>query len=377
MLIKNCNLIDMENIFKEIRDIRLKAGKIVEVGENLIPEPEEEILDAEGKLVTPGLVELHSQVGTRSQVHRFDLADSEDADPAAPSLRALDAINFQDAAFEMATNAGVTTLVCGPSIANVIGGTCAAVKTAGENIPERILSEEVCYQFSLANAVRKKFAPLKKLPTTRMGSAAVLRDYLTKAREYHRKAQTGVTQDYNLEMASLARVLDGMPVEIVATRSNDMETAIRIAEEFGLRYILTSALDAAIVCKDLERKDLPLAVGPLYGHNNSVESRNRSLSLAHELDQQGIEFALTTGHPAMNIEMAALHLAMIHQKGFSQQKALRAVTILPAKMLGLDDRIGSIAPGKDADLVIWQGDPFDYYAKVAHLIVNGQIYTHS
>ncbi len=257
MLIKNCMLIDGADIFEEMKDIRIVNGKIKEVADCLMPEGDEEIIDAEGALVTPGIVEPSCQVGVNSQIHRFEENDANEEGPIVPELRAYDALNFEDEGFSMALRAGVTTVVTGPGNGNLIGGTCAALKTAGASREKRIIKPEAAYRFVLTSGPRKRYGGKNRAPQTRLASAAMIRDILFKAKEYARKEKAGESQEFKLELAALSRVFDGMPVQMAAMKANDMETAVRIGEEFGLNYVLTMAYDASQVIRDLDRKRPP------------------------------------------------------------------------------------------------------------------------
>ncbi len=372
MLIKNCTLIDGADIFEERKDIRILDGKITQVGDCLEPEAGEETVEAAGAVVTPGFVEGNCQVGVTSQIFRSEEADANDAGPVMPELRAYDALNFMDEGFDMAVNGGVTCVVTGPGNENLIGGTCAAVKTAGPDTDRRIMVPEAAFRFVFTNEPRRKYGDRKQSPQTRMGSAAMIRDILFRAREYHRKEKNGEKQEYRMNLASLARVFDGMPVQMVAMKASDMETAVRIGEEFGLNYILVMAYDALTVCRDLRRKDFRFVIGPLYGLSFSTEAAGKSLDLGAALEKEGIQAAVSTGHPSMSADLTRLQLILMTDRGLSRKEAIRGVTAYPARMYGLDSRIGTLEPGKDADLVLWNGDPLSYAGSVAMMLINGE-----
>lgn len=372
MIIKNCMLIDGADIFEEKKDIRIAEGKIKEVADCLEPEEGEEVLDALNAIVTPGIVEPSCQLGINSQVHRFEENDGDDENPIMPELRAYDALNFEDEGFEMALRAGVTSVVTGPGDANLIGGTCAAVKTAGDSREKRIIKPEAAYRFVLASGPRKKYGSKNKSPQTRLASAAMIREILLKAKEYARKEKVGEKQEYRMELAALSRVFDGMPVQMVAMKANDMETAVRIGEEFGLNYVLTMAYDAYTVIKDLDRKDFHFVIGPLYGTSFSEEKKGQSLDLGAVLEKEGIHAAISTGHPSMCLEILQTQLILMTDRGLSREEAIKGVTAYPAAYLGLDSRIGTLEPGKDADLVIWDGDPLQYDGGVKTVFIDGK-----
>lgn len=372
MIIKNCTLIDGADIFEEKKDIRIAEGKIKEVADCLAPEGDEEVLDAENAIVTPGIVEPSCQLGINSQVHRFEENDGDDENPIMPELRAYDALNFEDEGFEMALRAGVTSVVTGPGNSNLIGGTCAAVKTAGCGREKRLIKPEAAYRFVLASGPRRKYGSKNKSPQTRLASAAMIRDILLKAKEYARKEKAGEKQEYRMELAALSRVFEGMPVQLVALKANDMETAVRIGEEFGLNYVLTMAYDAPIVIKDLDRTDFRFVIGPLYGTSFSAEEKGQSLDLGAVLEREGIHAAISTGHPSMCLEILQTQLILMTDRGLSRKEAIKGVTAYPAKYLGLDSRIGTLEPGKDADLVIWDGDPLQYDGGVKAMFIDGK-----
>lgn len=371
MLIKNCMLIDGADIFEQKKDIRIEDKKIKEVADCLDAENGEEVYDAEGAIVTPGFVEASCHLGINSQIHRFELNDADDANAMAPELRAYDALNFEDEGFEMALRGGVTTVVACPGNANVIGGTCVAVKTAGTDVESRIINPEIAYRFVFTNAPRKKFGGKGQVPMTRMATAAMIRDMLMKAREYHRKAKAGEKQPYNMEQEMLSRVFDGMLVQMVAKKANDMEAAIRIGEEFGLNYVLVMAYDAPIVMKDLQRKDFRFVIGPLYGYDFSAEGKGRELTLGAEMEKEGVPVAISTGHPDLNLEIIQTQMILMHDRGMSREAILKGVTAYPAAYMGLDS-IGTLEPGKDADLVVWDGDPFQYDGCVKMMLIDGK-----
>ncbi len=371
MLIKNCTLIDGADIFEEKKDIRIENKKIKEVADSLEAMDGEEIYDAKGAIVTPGFVEASCHLGITSQIYRHELNDADDAAALAPELRAYDALNFEDEGFEMALRGGVTTVVACPGNANVIGGTCVAVKTAGDTVDSRIINPEIAYRFVFTNGPRKKFGGKGQVPMTRMATAAMIRDLLMKAQEYHRKAKAGENQPYKMDLDMLSRVFDGMLVQMVAKKANDMEAAIRIGEEFGLNYVLVMAYDAPIVMKDLDRKDFRFVVGPLYGYDFSAEGKGRELTLGAEMEKEGVPFAISTGHPDLNLEIIQTQMILMHDRGMSRKEIIKGVTAYPAQFMGLDS-VGTLEPGKDADLVVWNGDPMEYDGSVELMFIDGK-----
>lgn len=375
MIIKNAILINMLDIYRKRMDIIIRDGKIVGItahtDDNAADFGDERVVDARGAVVTPGFVECHSMAGIKSQVHREN-SDGDDADPISPHLRAVDALDFEDEGFVMAARGGITTLLTGPGTGSLIGGTFCAVKTAGDRNARRILKEEAAFHFSLCNEPRQRFGRKGRSPQTRMGSAAAIREALFQAKEARQRMEAGQEGGIRLVDRSLTRVFEGMPVKITAFQANDIVTAIRLAEKFGLNYTVEGAYDAIEACEGLDRRDIPFVVGPLYGGGGSLEEKNRRLELGGEMEKRGLHPALTTWHPKMNAELFPYHLAMVHSRGMSELETLRAATLYPARYAGLEDRVGSIACGRDADLLIWEGEPLDYYGKIRCMIVDGE-----
>lgn len=373
MIIKNATLINMKDIYRKRMDLVIRDGKIAGVSSCAEGEEGEPVLDAGGAVVTPGFIEIHCLAGIRNQITRMDDNDADDADPVSPHLRAVDALDFSDEAFYMARQGGVTTAVCCPGSGELISGTCVTVKTGGNGFQSRIFAEESAYVFSLSAEPRQKFGKSGRMPQTRMGAAAGIRDILFRARAYRRREQAGMQGSFSLELHSLARVFDGMPVKFTAYRFHDIMTAVRIGEEFGLNYTVEGAYDALDVCRETGRKDIPFVLGPLFGKSASAEEKNRRLELAGDMEKEGIPFALSTWHPKVSLELFSCYLAMLGQRGMSEAEILKAATIRPAQLMGMDDRLGSLEYGKDADLLIWDGEPLDYYGRVRTMIIGGKI----
>ncbi len=371
MIIKQAFIIDMNGLFKKTGDIRIQKGKISAIGPEIQEEPGEEVFDAAGAIVTPGFVEIHCRAGIQNQVTPVD-NDADDAEPLGPCLRALDALDFSDEAFSMARRGGVTTLICCPGDGALIGGTCVAVKSGGTGYSERILKEEAAYQFVLSNEPRQRFGKKGRTPMTRMGSASLIRDILFKTLEYRKGVLGGKTKDYRLDLHSLMRVFDGMPVKFTAMQANDILTAIRIGDEFGLNYTVEGAYDALESCRQAERNDIRFAVGPLYGKGNGKQEKNRRIELGKELEDHGISAALTTWHPKMNLELFSYQMAMVRAKGMGEESVYQSVTKNPAEFMGIFDRVGSLETGKDADLLIWNGDPLSYRGNIRAMMIDGE-----
>lgn len=380
LIIRNCNLINMAGIYEEKKDLVIKDEKIFDICDDAVSRYDEGhiSIDACGNYVTPGLVEPHCQLGVREQIYRFEGDDSnENTDPILPQLRALDAVNPTDEGFLMALAGGVTTAVTCPGNANLIGGTCAALKTAGKTVNEMVIVPELAFHMCLTDGVRSTYGG-KQAPKTRLASAALIREALEKAKRYHIQwaaAQANPAEKppkFDMKLHSLMRVFDGMPVKFTAKRSQDMLTAIRIAEEFGLTYTLEHCVEAWKIPNELKAHNVRCVIGPSYGEKNS-ENRYRDPTVGSVMENHCIPFSASTGHPEMNAELAMLHMTLMYKKGLSPLAALEAVTINAARFSGLDDRVGSLEPGKDADIVIWNGYPLDYYTSASTVLIGGSV----
>ncbi|RXM75446.1 amidohydrolase [Clostridium tetani] len=384
LIIKNCNLLNMADIYEEKKDISVENGKIVEISNEIDISKHKDckIIDAKGNFVTPGIVEPHCQLGIKEEIHRFDGDDSnEETDPILPQLRAIDAINPTDEGFDMAKRAGVTTVITGPGESNLIGGTFAAVKTYGKTVNDMVIKDEIAFKFSLGNTVKNIYGKKGNMPKTRMASAAMIRDILIKAKEYHRLYQLSINDKtgkvnppkFDIKLHSLMRVFDGMLVKFTTHQAYDILTAIRIGEEFKLNYTVDKCSEAYLIPKELKGYSTKCVIGPAYGGKRDPEVRNRDTIIAGIMEKNDLNFAISSGHPEVNIELTMVQTIMMYKKGLSRKMALKAMTINAAKILGLEDRIGSIEIGKDADIIIWNGEPLDYYSYPETVLIDGNV----
>ncbi|MFD9939676.1 amidohydrolase [Nonomuraea sp. NPDC059023] len=364
--------------------ILIQDGKITAVGADVAVPDGVEIVDAGGAWVLPGFVEAHGHMGVHEEADGWAGQDTNEmTDPNGARLRALDAINPADLGFGDALSGGVTTAVIKPGSANPIGGQTVALKCWGRSVEEMLLREPVSVKSALGENPKRVYGDQKKLPSTRQGVAAVIRDAFMKAQDYRAKraaaADEGKPFDRDGTMEVLVRVLDGeLPWCQHTHRADDIATALRLADEFGYRVIVNHATEGHLLADVLAERRIPVIIGPLFTSRTKVELRQRSLRNPGILARAGVELAITTDHPVVPIHFLVHQATLAVKEGLDRETALRSITVNPAKIMGLDDRVGALAPGLDGDVVIWSGDPLDVMSRALRVFVSGrEVYTFS
>jgi len=375
-LIKNGQIYTMEKKNKFDGYIIIKENKIFEIGKSaqLTSEKEnkcEVIIDAKNGVVMPGLIDPHCHVGMWENGIGFEGADgNEMTDPVTPHMRAIDGIYYKDRSFTEAREAGITTLCIGPGSANVIGGQFTALKTYGNSIEEMCLKETLAMKMALGENPKRVYNGQKKSPMTRMASAAIMRQALIEAKEYkEREDKTKV----DLKLEALAQVFDGLLVKIHAHREDDILTAIRIGKEFGLNISIEHGTEGYLVMEQLKKENIPVIVGPLLSFRSKYELNNSKIENPGMLSKAGIEIAVMTDHHVIPIQYLTLCVGVAVKYGLDEFEGLKAITINAAKITGLDKRVGSLKKGKDADIVIFDGNPLEIKTKVVTTIINGNV----
>lgn len=360
--------------------ILIDGGKIAAVGEGLTPLAGAERIDLGGRIVMPGMIDAHCHIGVFGEGTGFYLLDgNENTDPATPHIRGLDAVNPQDMAFAEALEGGVTTVCTGPGSTNVIGGTFAILKTYGQSADEMALVPDAALKVALGENPKRVYGAMKKTPYTRMGNAAVLREALVRAQEYQRRLDAaargeGEPPERDFVLENLVRALRReLPLKIHAHRADDILTAMRIVREFGLRCTLDHCTEGYKITEQLRRFGAGALVGPMILDRCKVELGDSRTDNVVRIAQAGVPFCIVTDSPCVNVKHLYVQAGCAVSMGLDRAEALRAVTIYPARLLGIDGRVGSIEPGKDADLVILTGDLFDMESRIAATMIDGKV----
>lgn len=360
--------------------VLIDGGKIVAVGAAAdvdIPD-DAEIVDASGTWVLPGFVEAHGHLGVFEEGEGWAGVDvNETTDPNGARLRALDAINPDDQGFRDALAGGVTTIVVKPGSGNPIGGQTVAVKSWGRTVEDMLVREPVSVKSALGENPKRVYGDQKKLPSTRLGVAAVIRDAFTKAQDYREAREWAAREGKPFERDNtqevMVRVLEGeLPWCQHSHRADDIATAIRLAEEFGYRLIVNHGTDGHLLADTLAAKDIPVIIGPLIVGRSKVEVRRRTMRNPGILARAGVRIALTTDHPVVPIDYLVHQATFAVKEGLDPETALRAITTNPAQIMALDNRVGALKPGLDADMVLWSGDPLDVTSRALRVFISGR-----
>lgn len=381
MLIKNGKIFTCEEgKIYEKGDILIKDGKISRIGEDLSQYiGEEEVIDAKGLLIFPGFIEAHCHLGLHEEGNNgAGNGTNEASEPITPQMRAIDGINPFDGGFQYAREAGVTTAVIGPGSANVIGGQFAAVKTSGICIDDMIIKEPVAIKVAFGENPKRVYSGKNKMPNTRMAIAALLRETLTEAVNYKNRKIDAEIEDRdfskNLKYEALLPLINReIPMKAHVHRADDILTAIRIAKEFNLKLTLDHCTEGHLISDYIKRENLDAIVGPTLSFNGKAETLKKTFKTPKALIDKGIKVAITTDHPVVTIDNLALCAAMAMKEGITFNEALEAITINPAEIIGIDKRVGSLKEGKDGDLVILNGSPFEIATKTIYTIINGEV----
>lgn len=363
--------------------VLLDQGKIVAVGTQADVEvPDDaELVDASGSWVLPGFIDAHVHLGVHEDGEGWSGNDTNEmTDPNGARFRAIDGIDPYEVGFDDALAGGVTSVVIKPGSGNPIGGETVGVKTWGRTVVDMLFADRISVKSALGENPKRVYGEKDKTPATRLGVAAVLREAFTEARNYaarreHARAE-GKPFEVDLALETLSRVLDGeLYWDQHTHRADDIVTAVRLAEEFGYKLVVNHGTEAHLVADFLAERDIPVILGPLFTSRSKVELRQRTLRSAGILARAGVRLAITTDHPVVPINFLVHQATLAVKEGLDPDTALRALTVNPAQILGLDERVGALKPGLDADVVIWSGDPLDVMSRALRVFVRGrQVY---
>lgn len=393
MLIINANIMTMAAEKKPLKNkksetilpngyILISEGKIKEIGTMSKCPEDKDVLDAKERTVMPGLVDCHTHIGIMEDSVGFEGDDANElTDPVTPHLRAIDGINHADRSFEEARQWGVTTVVSGPGSGNVICGQFAALKTFGRSVDEMLIKQPCAMKVAFGENPKAVYHEKNHSPSTRMATAAILREQLFKAKEYmeawedyQKDSEENDKPEYDIRLEALIPVLKrDLIVKIHAHRADDILTAIRVAKEFNLRYTIDHCTEGYMIADILMEQKVRPVLGPLLSDRSKIELRNQNIEAPGILAKQGVPVAIMTDHPCVPQQYLLLCAGVAVREGMPEDDALRAITIHAAQAAGIEDRVGSLEVGKDADIVVFSGHPFDYRTKVDMTLINGKV----
>lgn len=352
-------------------------GKIAAVGANISETEGMTVIDAAGKLVTPGCVEAHCHIGVHNSAMRWEGMDvNERSDPLTPQMRAIDGINPMDETFALAIKHGVTSAVTGPGSANVIGGTFAAIKLVGKRVDKMIIKDPVAMKCAFGENPKGCYGQSgAKAPVTRMAVAAMLRGMLYKARKYAEDKEAGKEPAFDMKLEAMIPVMKKeIPLKAHAHRADDIFTAIRVAKEFDLLLTLDHCTDGALIADELAEEGYPAFIGPSFGGKTKIELAHKDFATAGTLHAAGVPVSIITDAPVIPLEHLPMCAGFAAQSGLPYEEAWRAITVNPANQTGIGDRVGSLEVGKDGDVIIWPADPLKNIGVAACItVVDGKV----
>jgi len=380
LLIQNARLYTITNGLLERGSILIENGKIAAVGRDIQAPAGAQVIDAAGMTVTPGLMDAHSHLGVTEQGIGSEGSDgNEMTEPATPQMRAIDGINPHEEGFRDALQCGITAAWVTPGSANVIGGMATTVRTHGHTVEEMLLVEYSGLKAALGENPKRVHSQKGKI-ITRMGNAAVFREWFYRAKAYGRKKDVaclkGEEAEFDLKLEPLIGVLRGeVPVRIHAHRHDDIMTAIRLCSEFGVKFTIEHCTEGHKLIDQLKAQPnlIGVTVGPTMSARSKIEVQEKTWATAGALAAAGIRVALTTDHPVVPVQYLPVAAAYAVKHGMDPDQALRAITLSAAEICGVGERLGSLEPGKDADIAIFTGHPFEVQTETAATIIRGQI----
>ena len=358
--------------------VLVREGRIADLGPSLTIPAGATVVDAERRWLLPGFIDAHTHLGVHEEGEGWAGSDTNElTNPVTAQVRALDAINPADLGFADALAGGITAVNVNPGSGNPVGGLTVAIHTHGRTVDEMVLRSPSGLKSALGENPKRVYGDKKQTPSTRLGTAAVIREAFVEARNYLAKHEFAEPDKApparNLTSEALGLVLTGsIPWRQHCHRADDIATAVRIADEFGYQLVIDHGTEAHLIADVLADRGIPVLIGPLFTSRSKVELRNRSMVNPGRLAAAGIEISIITDHPVVPINFLVFQAALSVKEGLDRGTALRAITINPARVMGIDDRVGSLAAGKDADLVLWSGDPLDVMQRALRVYIGGR-----
>ncbi len=389
--------------------ILLENQKIVKIGKGFEVPENCDIIDAKQLVAFPGIIDVHCHASVFEEEIGLNLQDgNESTDPITPHVRVIDAINPADRGLRRAVSGGITCICVAPGSANIVGGQMTTIKTHGTIVDEMVITETAGMKCAFGENPKRVYGTQKKMPSTRMGNLALFRElmvetqnYIRKWDEYHEKLAEYTENQTKLENTDLSEKSGGInpkpipkpsqpdrnlkyeamldvfskkiPLRAHAHQANDIITAVRLAEEFDVNIVIEHCSEGFEIADYLAKHKIPAVVGPLFGFRSKIETRHKTWTAYNKLYQHGVLVALTADHPVSPVQFQTVYATIAHREGLSEQGAFEILTINGAKILGLDDRIGSLEAGKDADIVLFSGHPLDTRSKVHYVYIDGEL----
>jgi len=373
--------------FQELDKLVIEKGKITEIvlasakakkgkavpATKKKPEVAGKTIDCTDKYILPGFIDAHTHISLEEEgVGWYDADFNESYGLATPHVRAFDALKMRDRAFKDALAGGVTTAMITPGSANPIGGQCCVVKMVGNIAEEAVIKESSGMKFAFGENPKRTYGEQKKFPSTRMGTAAVIREWLMKAQDYLKRKKTKEFKEREIRLEALIPLIEGkIQARAHAHQADDIITAYRIAQEFNLDLVFDHCTEGHLIAKELGKWKARAVVGPTLSSRSKAELKNKTFDTVGILMDEGCVVALTTDHPVMPIESLSVAASMCVRHGLDEERAIKAITENPAIILGLDKRLGKLEVGYDADVVVWDGHPLDTRSKTEAVFVDG------
>jgi len=378
MVLINGKIYTMEEDCIECGFVQVKGNKIEKIGSMSSfqgADKEEKVIDVNGAWVLPGLIESHAHIGISEEKWGVIADDcNEGTNPVTPYLRAIDALNPMDPAFHEAIEAGITSVMAGPGSANVVGGQFLFLKTQGRCVDHMVVKHPATMKVAFGENPKTAYGDQGLFPSTRMGTAALLRKTLFQAVQYKRKKESGELTEEDFEMEPWIPVLNReIPLKAHAHRADDILTAIRIAKEFQVEITLDHGTESHLVVKEVKDSGFPVIVGPDLSSRSKLEIQNMNFKTNRILYENGVLFSITTDHPVSMIQYLPLCAGLAVKHGLPMEEGLKAITINAAKICRVEDRVGSLKIGKDADIAVFSGNPMEIATRTLYTIIDGEL----